>query len=392
MVLFFYRKHCEVTGKDGCAGKAAQRAGKTVVTRPRQGPVSGPGTQRTDTLAAGARLWQGDSCRKFRTDRGMLSVGQREARRASWPYLGRPLGRLLLQRLPGSGVHGWVHGRGPGPRAPQPALSSPRDSPFTLGRGATPFSPSPEEGSSRLRRGPRFGKQAFARPAQGLSPRATGQRSPRGGGGKASARAQHAQARKRTPKGVTLKWRKNWGGAVKPPPTLLREIWRNVARHHPSPSRDPPRSWGFRRTSFRWGGGALKTRCDLLNENSVLGIEPVRQVFWVESSVCSKIRKLGAWPSPGRSSRSATPTPLPGRTCGSRSGHSANKEVHSFSSLSSNKTNLLWKGPAEKYLPCLRRTPWHQGRGTEVSWPWAGVGSHRACSQLKSYCWFVKSV
>lgn len=258
MVLFFYRKHCEVTGKDGCAGKAAQRAGKTVVTRPRQGPVSGPGTQRTDTLAAGARLWQGDSCRKFRTDRGMLSVGQREARRASWPYLGRPLGRLLLQRLPGSGVHGWVHGRGPGPRAPQPALSSPRDSPFTLGRGATPFSPSPEEGSSRLRRGPRFGKQAFARPAQGLSPRATGQRSPRGGGGKASARAQHAQARKRTPKGVTLKWRKNWGGAVKPPPTLLREIWRNVARHHPSPSRDPPRSWGFRRTSFRWGGGGAE--------------------------------------------------------------------------------------------------------------------------------------
>lgn len=40
---------------------------------------------------------------------------------------------------------------------------------------------SPEEGNSELRRGPRFGKQAFATPAQGLSPRATGQRGARAG-------------------------------------------------------------------------------------------------------------------------------------------------------------------------------------------------------------------
>lgn len=40
---------------------------------------------------------------------------------------------------------------------------------------------SSEEGNSELRRGPRFGKQAFATPAQGLSPRATGQREARAG-------------------------------------------------------------------------------------------------------------------------------------------------------------------------------------------------------------------
>lgn len=56
------RKHSEVTGRAGYAGKAARLAGKVVVTRPRGGP--GSGTQRTDTLAAGGSL-QEDSRRRF---------------------------------------------------------------------------------------------------------------------------------------------------------------------------------------------------------------------------------------------------------------------------------------------------------------------------------------
>lgn len=44
-----------------------------------KGLGEGGGTQRTDTLAAGARIWQGDSRRRFRTDKGMLSIGQLES-------------------------------------------------------------------------------------------------------------------------------------------------------------------------------------------------------------------------------------------------------------------------------------------------------------------------
>lgn len=89
----------------GCAGKAAFREGKTAVTRPREGPGLGPGTQRTDSLASRCEALARDSRRNFQTDRGKLSVGQREARRVSWPYLGRPLWRLLLQRLPSARIH-----------------------------------------------------------------------------------------------------------------------------------------------------------------------------------------------------------------------------------------------------------------------------------------------
>lgn len=38
------------------------------------------GGRREITLAAGARLWQGDSRRRFRTDRRTVSVGQPDAR------------------------------------------------------------------------------------------------------------------------------------------------------------------------------------------------------------------------------------------------------------------------------------------------------------------------
>lgn len=54
----------------------------------------------------------------------MLFLGQREARRVDWPYLGRPLGRLLLQRLPSAGVHGRVHGHGPGTVLPRLPLAA----------------------------------------------------------------------------------------------------------------------------------------------------------------------------------------------------------------------------------------------------------------------------
>lgn len=53
------------------------------------------------------------------------------------------------------------------------------------------------------------------------------------------------------PKGVSPRWRKNWGGAVRPLPTLLREIWRHIARSLLNQSRDPSRICGFGRSNFR---------------------------------------------------------------------------------------------------------------------------------------------
>lgn len=63
-------------------GKTAPRAGKAVITPARRAWVrAGEGGGRREiTLAAGARLWQGDSRRRFRTDRRMVSAGQPDAR------------------------------------------------------------------------------------------------------------------------------------------------------------------------------------------------------------------------------------------------------------------------------------------------------------------------
>lgn len=174
-------------------GKTAPRAGKAVITPARRAWVRGGERKgrrehinRQQVRVSG----KGTVATGFGPTGRCCPLDSGTRARVWQSYLGGPLGRLLLQRLPSAGVHGWVHGRGPRPRAPQPALRSPQDSTFTLGRGSAPSTPEVE--NSGPPRGQRSNKQAFATPAQGLSPRATGQREARTGaeGGRVRMRSR----------------------------------------------------------------------------------------------------------------------------------------------------------------------------------------------------------
>lgn len=104
-MVLSYRKHQEVIGKDGYAGKAASEAGKAVRHPPARRARVG---ERREQIS-----WQQvRGCGKGAVVAGFgrtgvcspLSSGKRAG--VGRPYLGGPLGRLLLQRLPSARVHG----------------------------------------------------------------------------------------------------------------------------------------------------------------------------------------------------------------------------------------------------------------------------------------------